>query len=565
VANHAETPHGSDDARREGKRVGRQTVSPAQAAPHTPDLAPRQSDLQRENEELRHALAELEAVRDLYADLYDYAPIAYITTGADGAIVAANLTAADLLRVERDELVGAPIADFVARHDQGTLSSHRQQVRRYGFLKNCKLTMVKASGDTFPAQLDSVVSPGATGGFDHCRTVITDATEHVRMDQALAQMRHRESLEVLAAGIAHDFNNLLTSVMAAHSLATMDLKSPEHLPVHFHVMSEGLEAIRDLVHQLLTLSSATPSDKTAVTISNLVETSCRLAPTADNVAYDFALGAQLWRVMANEPMISRAIQHLLTNAGEAMPNGGLIRITAENTVLLPGQLIGLQPGRYVRISVADAGPGIPEAHLTRVFDPYFSTKEQGAQRGMGLGLAVSHAIVKEHGGVITVDSRVGAGTTFHLYLPAPPNTNKPARKEKRRQGKLLTGIGRILVMDDQDIVRTAACSMLSELGYMPVAACDVAQAVGAYRDALETGERFAAVIVDLTTPDGVGGKEAIKELAKIDPTVVAIVSSGFVDDPVMTDFAHYGFRGALPKPYYPAELGQVLHAAVHGD
>ena len=547
-----------------GEPIDFQARSPQQVALLIDRLRAGQVELKTQNEELRHAQEELAAAREQYADLYDYAPIAYITTDGDGTIIAANLTAADLLGVGRNEMIGAPLSDFVVRQDQDTLVAHRREVRRYGCLRNCELTMIKANGETYPAQLDSVVAPDRDGQFEHCRTVISDVTERVRADQALAQVRHRESLEILAAGIAHDFNNLLTGVMGAHSLATVELKtSPEHLPMRLSVMGKGLEVIRDLVHQLLTLGSPTPTDKRVIATRELVEQGCRMAVTAGNVECDCDLPARLWPVIANEQTVSRAIRSLVTNAVEAMPNGGLIQITADNAVVLPEQVPGLHAGHYVRISVADAGPGIPEDYLPRIFDPYFSTKERGPRHGMGLSLAMCHATVAEHGGVITAESRIGIGTTLHVYLPASAGTVDVRRDNKPCDAAPLMGVGRILVLDDQEIVRTAACDMLTQLGYAPVAARDGAEAVGMYREAVECEERFAAVIVDLTSRGGIGGSETMKDLLEIDPTVVALISSGFVNDPALTDFAQYGFRGVLPKPYGLAELGQALHAALH--
>ena len=570
MTDHAKNPRGPDDIRRyaegllAGKEIDFQDLSPEKIAQLSHELQVHQVELEIQNEELRRAQVDLAEARDRYADLYDHAPVAYITTDGDGTIVAANLTAAELLRVRRNEIVGSPLSDFVARQDQDTLYLHRREIHRHGYLQRCELTMIKANGETFPAQLDSVVSPDKDGEFDHSRTVITDVTERVHAEQAVAQMRHHQSLEVLAAGIAHDFNNLLTAVIGAHSLATMDLKAPEHLPLHLGVMGEGLDAIRDLVHQLLTLASPTPTDKLVIATKELVKKGCRLAHTAGNVEYDYDLPKDVWAVIANEPTVSRAIQNLLTNADEAMPSGGLIRITAHNEVVLPGQHPKLHAGRYVRISVADAGPGIPDAYLPRVFDPYFSTKQRGEQRGMGLGLAVCHAIVTEHGGAITIDSQVGTGTTFDVYLPAAEK-RRPARTKTSGTTRLRGGTGRVLVMDDQELVRTATSRMLKKLGYTPVAACDGAEAIRAYREGLDSGQRFAAVLLDLTAPGGAGGKAAIKELLEIDPTVVALISSGFAQDPVMTSFAQFGFKGALPKPYDLAELDEALHAVLHGE
>jgi len=544
-----------------GKEVDFQTLSPAQAARLAYDLQVQKIELEIRNEELCRAQEELAAARDRYADLYDYAPIAYVTADADGTIVAANLTAADLLHVGHDAMVGSPVSDFVARHDQDTLDQHRREVCRYGYLRRCELTMVKANGETFPAQLDSVISPDRDGAFDHCRTMITDVTERVRVDQALARLRHRESLAVLTTGIAHDFNNLLTTVLAGYSLANMDLHRPDRLPLHLGMMGKGLEAIRDLVQALLTLTSRTASEKTMISAKALLEAGCDLTDIPADVHCATAVAEELWPVVANERMLSRVIQRLVTNAIEAMPAGGMIRVTADNAVVLADQVPDLRPGRYVRLSVADAGAGISDQALSRIFDPYFSTKERGDQHGMGLGLAIAHAVVAEHGGTITVASRIGTGTVFHVYLPA---AHEPSRgpHEPRAEAQALTGAGRILVMDDQSMVRFAACAILRRLGYTPAAVGDGMEAIQMYRVALESGERFAAVVLDLTVPQGMGGETAVAELLAMDPEAIVLVSSSYPQDPVMTDYARYGFRGTLPKPYDLTDLGQALRAAL---
>jgi len=215
-----------------GQEIDFRTLTPEQTASLVHDLQVHQIELEMQNDELRRTQEELGAARDRYLDLYDYAPIAYVTTEAAGTIVSANLTAAELFGVGRDDLLGAPLSDFVARQDQDALYFHRREIRHTGYPQRCELTMMKADGGSFPAQLDSVISPDHDGGFDNCRSMITDVTERVRADEALARLRHRESLAVLTTGIAHDFNNLLTTVLAGHSLATMDLDRPDRLPLH---------------------------------------------------------------------------------------------------------------------------------------------------------------------------------------------------------------------------------------------------------------------------------------------------------------------------------------------
>ncbi|HEX9593930.1 MAG TPA: ATP-binding protein [bacterium] len=543
-----------------GRQLGFQTRSSDQAGELAYELQLHQVEVEMLIEELRHTEEKLAEVQDRF----DYAPVACVTTDADGTIVEANLTAADLFGVGRRDLVGARLSDFVARDDLDTFYLHHRAVRRSGYRRSCEITMVKADGRRFTAWFDTTIAPGGSGAFDHCRSAIADGTERTRALEARAELRHRQALQVLIGGIAHDFNNLLTAVMGAHSLATMDRDAPDRLPTHLGVMGEGLEAIRDLVHQLVTLGLPRCSPKTVTSLYPLVEAACDLALSGGDVQCDYGLSAGAWPVVANGRDISRAIQNLVTNAREAMPGGGVLRITADNVVVLAGEIPELQPGHYVRLSVADAGVGIPETDVRRIFDPYFSTKQRSGHRGMGLGLAICYAIVAEHGGAITADSEVGTGTTMHLYLPAAKEP-LPARRQQPEGTEDLAGEGRILVMDDQEAVRTAACGLLARLGYTPVPARDGAEAVRLYRQAMRSGERFAAVILDLTVPEGMGARATIKKLLAIDPAATVLISSGYAHDPAVTDYARHGFRGALPKPYTLAELGKALHAAVHGE
>jgi two-component system cell cycle sensor histidine kinase/response regulator CckA len=540
-----------------GKQVDFQTLPPEQAAELAHELQIHQIELEIQNEELRRAQEKLALAHDRYADLYDYAPVAYLTVDAEGKVVAANLTAADLLGMERGDVIGQPLSRFVTRDDQDALHDHHRHILKHGYQRCCVLTMVKADGAKFDALLDSAIAPADDGGFYHWRTVVKDVTERRRIEETLAQMRHRQAIEDLAGGIAHDFNNLLTAVMAAHSLATIDRAEPDRLLGHLEVIGEGLATIRDLVDELMALSSDTPSEKAAIALPDQVETACGTALADGEVRCHQALGPRLWPVLGNARLLSRALHHLVSNARDAIPGGGLIRITADNAVILPGQLRGLNAGHYVKLSIADAGRGIPEKHLTRLFDPYFSTKRRGDRRGIGLGLAVCHAIIAEHDGTIVVDSQIGVGTTFHVYLPAadaPIPMGRERSGETRRRG----GSGRVLVMDDQEVMRAAACEMLTRLGYTPVAAHDGEEAVRLYREALDAGQPFAAVILDLTVRRGIGGKAAIGELLALDPHATVLISSGYTSDPIMADYATHGFRGALPKPYGLAELGHAL-------
>jgi CheY-like chemotaxis protein len=254
--------------------------------------------------------------------------------------------------------------------------------------------------------------------------------------------------------------------------------------------------------------------------------------------------------------ISQIISNVVINANQAMPKGGTIQVAAENLIIEDRHGFPVKPGRYIQISIKDQGVGIAENHLLNIFDPYFTTKQEGS----GLGLATTYSIIKKHEGHITVASKLGFGTTFHIYLPA----SDKAIPEKE-EAKLIKGQGRILVMDDEAPIRKMIARMLGNLGYESEFANDGAEAIRMVKEVKESGKPYDAVILDLTIPGGMGGKEAINKLLEIDPELKAIVSSGYSVDPVLANFQEYGFKGMMPKPFESRSLGKVLHDVLKGE
>jgi CheY-like chemotaxis protein len=280
--------------------------------------------------------------------------------------------------------------------------------------------------------------------------------------------------------------------------------------------------------------------------------------SGSTVLPEFDISPNIWNVEADIGQMSQVFINLVINAMQAMPEGGKLIVSVKNVVLGAREVPALTEGCYVRIMIRDTGMGIPPEHLSKVFDPYFTTKQSES----GLGLSTVFAIVKNHNGHITVDSARSEGTSFIIYLPASKQRSVPVRGEDE---KIRTGGGRVLVMDDETIIQGIACEMLRSLGYEAKFASDGHEALGMYRKALKEGNPFDVVIMDLTVPGGMGGKEAIQELLAMDTNARAIVSSGYSEDPVIADYRSHGFKGALAKPYKLKVLSNTLRSVLEED
>ena len=249
----------------------------------------------------------------------------------------------------------------------------------------------------------------------------------------------------------------------------------------------------------------------------------------------------------------------LFRSNQAMANGGIVEVSTENVSVNAEDGLSLEDGKYVKISIEDQGIGIPEADLPKIFDPYFTTK----QTGSGLGLAICYSIVDKHGGHISAESGIGVGTALHIYLPASLKEAFIA-EESKEENMPIMGEGSVLLMDDEQIVRDIAGDMIRDFGYSVAVAVSGSETIELYRSAMESGHKFDAVILDLTIAGGMGGKETIQRLKEIDSEVKAIVSSGYSNNPAMTDFRKYGFKGVIAKPYKAVELSEALHKVIAG-
>jgi len=363
-----------------------------------------------------------------------------------------------------------------------------------------------------------------------------------------------ESISTLAGGIAHDFNNLLTGIMGNIGLAKSYADLPQNASKTLDEAEKAAIRARDLTQQLLTFARGGKPVKRIINIGTLCKEAATFALRGSAVKLELSLPDDLWPVEADEGQLNQVIHNIVINADEAMPSGGVLKITLANSVLKKMSALPLPKGNYVHIEMRDTGIGISQEHYQRIFEPYFTTKKKGS----GLGLSTAYSIIKNHGGYITAEPAQDSGTIFRIFLPA---TRKPARvkKELKRKHTIQTG-GRILVMDDERIIRSMLKNMLSLAGYKAVLTRNGEEALEKYSRAMEAGEPFNAVIMDLTIPGGMGGKEAIIKLRQIDPGVKAIVSSGYATDPIMSEYKKYGFSAVIAKPYSIKQLEETLRS-----
>ncbi len=384
--------------------------------------------------------------------------------------------------------------------------------------------------------------------------VIRDVTEAKKFEEERLKANKLEAIGFLAGGIAHDFNNLLTAIWGNISLAKMLLGNSEIVDILSNAESASKRA-KNLTNQLLTFAKGGMPIKKAMTIPRFIEESVGFITRGVNVQCGFKFSKNLYPVEIDEDQINQVINNLIINSIQAMPQGGKIKITGKNSVLFEDDFLPLLPGKYIKLSFTDTGCGINEQNLNKIFDPYFTTKQFGTQRGCGLGLATSYSIIKKHGGLITVNSKLGAGTTFFIYLPASSETIP--KEDTASPKKIRTGTGRILIMEDEFMLCDFSQKVLSQLGYSVETVSNGEEAVWLYREAQKENP-FDAVILNLIVPGFMGAKETIGKIKEFDPNVKAIVTSGYSNDPIMADCEKYGARAVLNKPYDLDDLSKVL-------
>jgi PAS domain S-box-containing protein len=388
-----------------------------------------------------------------------------------------------------------------------------------------------------------------------------DVTERKKWEEERVRGAKLESLGLLAGGLAHDFNNLLTAILGQLSLAKYEVDPAHPLFVRLAEAEQASLRAQDIAGQLLTFSKGGDPVKSIVSLENILEENARLVLAGSKIRPVFNIAQGVWAVNVDLGQICQVLHNLIINARQAMENGGECLIEAHNVGKEEGerlshshQLVTLHD-QWILITVQDQGIGIPKENLAKIFDPYFTTKSTGS----GLGLASSYSIIRNHGGVLWAESEVGVGSRFSFLLPALSTEKKVPLSSKK---EMEIGHGNILIMDDEEQIRKVLGEMVETCGYSYQAVPDGEQALKVFHQAQDIGEPFSAVILDLTIPGGLGGKEVVKELLTLDPQLRAIVVSGYSNDPVLANYADYGFKGRVAKPFNLVDLSVVLSSVL---
>lgn len=495
-----------------------------------------------------------------YQCILDNIEETYMEIDLDGKITFFNQALSRLLGYSEAELPGMGIENITDGRTAEKVGKVLNTVRNNGTpIAFYDFEIIRKDGGR--RWFETSISPirdanGEAAGF---RGIGRDITARKHREEDLLRSLKLESVGILAGGIAHDFNNLLSILLGYISIAQTMVNPDDETAQILKKAEKAAFQATELTKRLITFSRGDDPWRKMTYLEPLLKRTMDFSLVGSGVRFSFSVPDELWPVNIDEGQIRQVARNLVKNAAEAMPGGGIITISAENLNVWEDSGLPLPEGTYVKWSVADQGIGIPAENLPRVFDPYFTTKDMGATKGMGLGLAICYSIIRKHDGSISVEPNKGGGTVFHVYLPAFPVDSRftEAQKDGPSNGK-----HRILVMDDEEDILVMIGKLLPRLGYEAIPARGGSEAVDLYRDALSSSAPFSAVMLDLTVKDGLGGKLAMKKLLQIDPGVKGIVMTSYADDPIVANYRYHGFQGALVKPFSLREIRELLEKTV---
>ncbi|MFP4108592.1 MAG: PAS domain S-box protein [Desulfonatronovibrio sp.] len=499
-----------------------------------------------DQEKARH---EIELQRAFYRQLFDNSPKAMVLSDEKFQVADINKAFTSLFGYRSRDLAGKNINKLIIPREQKHEKHEIEHQVQDGRPVNFETRRITRTGQILDMEVLCVPVTFA-GKFNGFFSIFSDLTEKLRMERDLARQQKLESIALLAGGIAHDFNNILAIILANTSLGKTQSSDNPQIKENLNKIENASLRAKDLTRQLITFAKGGQPVKDSFDLKKLLRDTVNFAMSGSASRVVFDIDQNLKPVFADQGQISQVIQNLTINADQAMPDNGLLRIAARNIVLDEYNESALPPGDYVLVKFTDNGTGIRPEDINRIFDPYFTTKEHGS----GLGLAVTHSIIKKHGASIKVQSSPGQGTEFTIVLQT---SDKPPKQESAETRHKPVS-ARVLLMDDEPDILEVTAEYLETIGYSVEVARNGNEALSLYLAAWNQHQPFDIVVSDLTVPGGMGGKELIHELKKTNPDLKAIVSSGYADDPVISEHKAHGFSAMIVKPYSIEELDRLI-------
>ena len=488
-----------------------------------------------------------------YQLIFEHASNLILALSPPGQIIDCNDRVEQYLGCDREDIIGKPLTGFFYQQEGDKVQKLVNLTSGSSYSNEYKL--VRKDGNIIDVKIDAFA-------FFHQdylhKTIclIDDITLKRKQQKEQLMLQKLDSIQTFISGMAHDFNNILAGILGNIELAQLQLATGEKAYQKLSAAKEACSRANDLTWQFLTLFSEEKPDKTGAIDWLIREAIKSSVSRKKDIQCESDIASDLAPVCHNAFQLKQALDHLLTNAVESMPGGGNITIQAKNIAAysIPEESNGWHvPKKCVKIAISDQGIGIPGNDLPKIFDPYFSRKQVGGRTGIGMGLTMVYSIIKRHHGYIEVTSTPDQGSTFFVYLPAacpPLSDSNPI--------KVIGGHGKILVMDDEQIVRDVAAEMLQNLGYQVDLASGATEAINLYQQSLHQGEKYQAIILDLTISGSMKGDEVLARIKELDSEVKAIVSTGYANDDVLQNYQKYGFCAAMPKPYKFNKLAKVI-------
>lgn len=530
----------------------------------------RTTELKRSNEQLTYEISERISAEKKLADEKERLSATLksigdgvITTDNKGTIVLLNKAAENLIECSLENIIGENLDKIYKtqklnpRIPYNTTIFEEINSNHYFSTLGRQSVLYSISGKEYIIFESGVPIKDHVNNISGYVIVFRDITEKYHLEEELFKARKLESISLLASGIAHDFNNLLTGIITNLFMAKMGINTETDTYQMITTAEKAAFQASTLTRQLLTFSkNCDTATKEETSIKELIENSIGFYLKNSKSEYRIDIPECIYKISVDRGQIDKALHNIILNADQAMPEGGMILVAAENiTIDSHNQALPLTGGDYVKICITDQGQGIPNENLLKIFDPYFTTKIKGT----GLGLTSAYSIVQKHGGHISVNSQLSKGTTFTIYLPASVNTISDSSTDKPGISK---GRGKVLFVDDEQFILKSTGQILEHLGYAVSLAENSQDTIDLFKEAFNSECHFTVVIIDLTISGGSGAKEVVSELLEIDPEAKVIVSSGYTNDPIMLNYASYGFSGAIPKPYNIEDLNSKIQEII---